>query len=165
MCGFGGCMPYAQALASGSTTANRCAPGGLEVMTQLNALSGQSNLLLEKECLPAPSGAVAVIDEQWCIGCTKCIAVCPVDAIIGASKKMHTVIQVLCTGCDLCQPVCPVDCISMQTRPAVLNPLVSRQRAELKRERFSQGLPEQAAPPIFDTAAILAAALARAIKQ
>ncbi len=114
-CGFAGCRPYAEALAAGTTELNRCPPGGDEVVRALAALTGRPVLPLDPTCgAPGPL-AVAVIDEASCIGCTLCIDACPVDAIIGAAKRMHAVMPSLCTGCALCVAPCPVDCIAMVT--------------------------------------------------
>jgi electron transport complex protein RnfB len=112
-CGFPGCKPYAEAIAKGEADINKCPPGGEEGIHKLADLLG-------KEFIPfgegaAPKGkAVAFIDENTCIGCTLCIQACPVDAIAGAAKQMHTIIAQECTGCELCLPPCPVDCIIMQ---------------------------------------------------
>jgi electron transport complex protein RnfB len=111
-CGFPGCKPYATAIASGEADINLCPPGGEEGIHKLADLLG-------KEFVPFGEGAapkaksVAFIDENTCIGCTLCIQACPVDAILGAAKQMHTIIAQECTGCELCVPPCPVDCISM----------------------------------------------------
>lgn len=110
-CGFEGCLPYAEALSKGESTINRCPPGGLPVMRSLAELLNQLEKAIDPECgVTSPIHAV-YIDETLCIGCTKCIQACPVDAIVGTKKKMHTVIQSECTGCDLCIPPCPLDCI------------------------------------------------------
>ncbi len=112
-CGYDGCRPYAEAIALEGESINRCPPGGDEGIRKLAALLGVPELPLDEDCGPPQPPRVAVIDEQHCIGCTLCIQACPVDAIVGANKLMHTVIPELCTGCDLCVPPCPVDCISM----------------------------------------------------
>lgn len=112
-CGYPACRPYAVAIGDGSANYNQCPPGGAEGIARLAALLGKPviplNLLNGKE----RARPVAVIDEAVCIGCTLCIQACPVDAIVGAAKQMHTVIPELCTGCDLCVAPCPVDCIAM----------------------------------------------------
>ncbi len=111
-CGFPGCKPYATAIAAGEAEINKCPPGGEEGIHKLADLLG-------KEFIPFGEGAapkaksVAFIDESTCIGCTLCIQACPVDAILGAAKQMHTIIASECTGCELCVPPCPVDCIAM----------------------------------------------------
>lgn len=113
-CGYDGCRPYAEAMAAGEAPINRCPPGGAEGIAALAALLGQAVLPLDPTCDPVPDALhVAVIDEVHCIGCTLCIQACPVDAIVGANKLMHTVIPDLCTGCELCVAPCPVDCIAM----------------------------------------------------
>lgn len=109
-CGYEGCLPYAQALSDGSAAHNLCAPGGETVMLDLAALLGRNPLAPAK----IQKSALAWIDESACIGCTACIRACPVDAIAGASKLMHTVIADECTGCGLCVAPCPVDCIHMR---------------------------------------------------
>lgn len=112
-CGFNGCRPYAEAMASGEAACNRCPPGGAEGIRRLSALLATEPLPLDPERGVEHPRAVARIDESLCIGCTLCIQACPVDAIAGAAKQMHTIIPDLCTGCDLCVPPCPVDCIDM----------------------------------------------------
>jgi len=112
-CGEPDCQRYAQAVADGRAAINRCPPGGEEGVARLARLTGQPVLPLDPECGTEGPLKLAVIDEAWCIGCTLCIKACPVDCIIGASKRMHTVIDDQCTGCELCVPVCPVDCIAM----------------------------------------------------
>jgi electron transport complex protein RnfB len=112
-CGFPDCRAYAQAMAAGAADINRCPPGGAEGIVRLARLTGRSVKPLDPERGQEAPRRLAVIDEDWCIGCTLCIKACPVDCIVGASKQMHTVIDELCTGCDLCLPVCPVDCIAM----------------------------------------------------
>ena len=110
-CGFSGCKPYATAIAEGLADINQCPPGNEEGIQKLAALLGvESKPLNTKHGLPKPE-SVALIDEETCIGCTFCIQACPVDAIVGASKKLHTVIAPECTGCELCIAPCPVDCI------------------------------------------------------
>lgn len=109
-CGYPGCRPYAEAINKGEADINLCPPGGMEGVQRLADLLGREVKPLEAEEKPK---AVALIDEQTCIGCTLCIQACPVDAIVGAAKQMHTIIADLCTGCELCVPPCPVECISM----------------------------------------------------
>lgn len=112
-CGYPDCAAYAHAVASGGAGINQCPPGGAQGVERLAAITGQPALPLSAAYgLEAPR-AVAVIDEDWCIGCTLCIKACPTDAILGLNKRMHTVIAPHCTGCELCLPVCPVDCIRM----------------------------------------------------
>ena len=109
-CGFPGCKPYATAIAKGEADINKCPPGGEEGVKKLAELLGVEVKPLDAE--PRPK-AVAFIDENTCIGCTLCIQACPVDAILGAAKQMHSIIASECTGCELCLAPCPVDCISM----------------------------------------------------
>lgn len=112
-CGYPDCHAYAQAVASGEADINQCPPGGDEGIRRLAALTGRPVLPLNPHNGIDGPLTVAVIDENWCIGCTLCIKACPTDAIIGTHKRMHTVIEPWCTGCELCIPVCPVDCISL----------------------------------------------------
>jgi electron transport complex protein RnfB len=112
-CGYADCRGYAEAMASGEADINRCPPGGAEGIARLARLSGRPALALDPDCGSEAPRALAVIDETSCIGCALCLMACPVDAIVGAAKRMHTVIDELCTGCELCLPVCPVDCIAL----------------------------------------------------
>ena len=112
-CGYPDCRAYAQAIADGSAAINRCPPGGAEGIVRLAALTGRPVQPLDADCGAEQPRGVAIIDEAWCIGCTLCLAACPVDAILGAHKRMHTVVADSCNGCELCIPVCPVDCITM----------------------------------------------------
>lgn len=136
LCGYRGCQPYAEAIAQRRCDINRCPPGGDETIADLARLLDVAVKPLDPGCGVTKSPAVAVIDETWCIGCTLCIQACPVDAIVGAAKFMHTVIADQCTGCELCIPPCPVDCIAMvpvardHTRSAQLA------RARQARERY-----------------------------
>jgi len=113
-CGEPDCRRYAQAIAEGRASINRCPPGGAEGIARLAAITGQPLLPLDPAHGHEGPRALAVIDEAWCIGCTLCIKACPVDCIVGAPKRMHTVIEAQCTGCELCVPACPVDCIEMR---------------------------------------------------
>jgi len=113
-CGFPDCLGYAQAIASGEADINQCPPGGAEGVTRLATLTGRTAKPLDPDFGAEGPRTVAFIDEDWCIGCTLCIAACPVDAIVGANKRMHTVLEAHCTGCELCLPVCPVDCILLE---------------------------------------------------
>lgn len=112
-CTFPGCRPYAEAIAGGEADINQCPPGGETTILALADLLGRDAKALNPEHGEEKPKTVAVIDEQTCIGCTLCIQACPVDAILGAAKQMHTVIVEECTGCDLCVEPCPVDCIEM----------------------------------------------------
>ncbi len=112
-CGYVGCRPYAQAIAQGVAAINRCPPGGEATAVALAALLDVPPLRLDRSRGEPGPRVVARIDETLCIGCTLCIAACPVDAIVGAAKLMHTVLAVHCTGCELCLPPCPVNCIAL----------------------------------------------------
>ncbi|MFG6666487.1 RnfABCDGE type electron transport complex subunit B [Halomonas sp. HNIBRBA4712] len=112
-CGFNGCRPYAEAIVQGEAI-NRCPPGGDETLKRLAELTGRPAIALAE---PPQAPTLAVIREAECIGCTKCIQACPVDAILGAAKQMHTVIEDECTGCELCVAPCPVDCIDLVPHP------------------------------------------------
>jgi electron transport complex protein RnfB len=112
-CGYPDCASYARAVASGEAEINQCPPGGSQGIARLAALTGRPLLPLSPAHGQEAPRTVAVIDENWCIGCTLCLKACPTDAIVGLNKRMHTVITPHCTGCELCLPVCPVDCIHM----------------------------------------------------
>jgi electron transport complex protein RnfB len=115
-CGYSGCRPYAEAIASGEAAINQCPPGGAATISALAALLERAPLPLNPaNGLEGPE-LVAQIDEEVCIGCARCLPPCPVDAIIGAQRRMHTVLLALCTGCELCVAPCPVDCIAMVPR-------------------------------------------------
>jgi electron transport complex protein RnfB len=117
-CTFAGCRPYAAALANGEADINQCPPGGDQTAVALAKLLGREARPVDPRFGSVPTHPlVAWIDESACIGCVKCIQACPVDAIVGASKFMHTVIAAQCTGCELCIPPCPVDCIVMRPAP------------------------------------------------
>jgi Na+-translocating ferredoxin:NAD+ oxidoreductase subunit B len=113
-CGYPDCRGYAEAMAAGEAQINQCPPGGEEGVARLAAIAGRPPLPLNPANGVEGPRTVAVIDENWCIGCTLCIKACPTDAILGSNKRMHTVIEPYCTGCELCVPVCPVDCISLE---------------------------------------------------
>jgi electron transport complex protein RnfB len=113
-CGYPDCAGYAQAIAAGEAEINQCPPGGAQGIVRLAQLTGRTPPALNPANGVEAPRTVAVIDENWCIGCTLCIEVCPTDAILGTHKRMHTVIEPYCTGCELCVPVCPVDCISLE---------------------------------------------------
>jgi electron transport complex protein RnfB len=112
-CGYSGCRPYAEAMAAGSADIDRCPPGGDKGARALARVLGVTAKPFDRRRGSADAPQVAVIVEADCIGCTKCIQACPVDAIIGGARHMHVVIDPLCTGCGLCVPACPVDCIVM----------------------------------------------------
>ncbi|MFV2058176.1 MAG: electron transport complex subunit RsxB [Thiohalomonadales bacterium] len=135
-CSYAGCRPYASAIAKGEADINQCPPGGETTIIALADLLGKEIKPLNPENGVEQVKRVALIDEQNCIGCTLCIQACPVDAILGSAKLMHTVIADECTGCDLCLPPCPVDCIAMiPVETTTENWLVD----------FPQGLPENLA--------------------
>lgn len=112
-CGYDGCRPYAEAIAAGTANYNQCPPGGLEGVERLAKLLGKPVIPINPDNGVERPRPVAFIDEQLCIGCTLCMQACPVDAIVGAPKQMHTIVKDQCTGCDLCVAPCPVDCIAM----------------------------------------------------
>ena len=112
-CGYPACRPYAEAMARGEAEINQCPPGGMEGVRRLAAATGRQVIPINPANGLERPRPVAFIDESLCIGCTLCIQACPVDAILGAAKQMHTILPSLCTGCDLCVAPCPVDCIAM----------------------------------------------------
>ncbi|USQ13923.1 RnfABCDGE type electron transport complex subunit B [Legionella lytica] len=131
-CNYSGCLPYAEALAQGSATINKCPPGGVKTVKALAALLNlDASPYLDEAIANTREPSVAVIREADCIGCTKCIKACPVDAIIGSGKLMHAIISHECTGCGLCVTPCPVDCIEMLTLP---EPSYDK---DLARQRFN----------------------------
>ncbi len=113
LCGYPGCRPYARAIVMGEADINRCPPGGEAGIKKLARILKVNSKTLDTSRGLTKMRAIAVIDEARCIGCTLCIQACPVDAILGAAKQMHTVLRRDCTGCELCIPPCPVDCIDM----------------------------------------------------
>jgi electron transport complex protein RnfB len=135
-CGYPDCAAYAQAIADGLADINQCPPGGQEGIGRLAVITGRASRPLNPECGVEGPLTVAVIDEDWCIGCTLCIKACPTDAIVGTNKRMHTIIEDFCTGCELCIPVCPVDCIALEpvsgerTGWAAWNPTLANQARE-----------------------------------
>ena len=144
-CGYPGCRPYAEAIAGGEADIDRCPPGGEEGVARLARLLGREPKPLDPANGPYRPPRAAVIDEAACIGCTKCIQACPVDAIVGASKLMHTVIGSWCTGCELCLPPCPVDCIAMVPVAALPEAHLSRERHEARARRLARDEVEHAA--------------------
>lgn len=169
LCGYPGCRPYAQALAAGHADINQCPPGGDDGARELAALLGVTAKPVDPRFGVVKAPARAVIDESLCIGCTLCIQACPVDAIVGAAKLMHTVIARDCTGCELCIPPCPVDCISMVetgTQPTRTERRraaddarrrFERREARLRRERHSAARAPDAAEPTVDRQRVLRA--------
>ena len=140
-CGYAGCMPYADAIAAGDAAVNRCPPGGETGIATLAALLGVAPLPLDASCGAHQPHRIAVIDEAACIGCAKCLNPCPTDAIVGASKFMHSVIASLCTGCELCIAPCPVDCIRMEidlNHPAMMSKDAARERFQHHTRRLER---------------------------
>lgn len=117
-CGYNGCLPYAQALARGEAAINRCPPGGSDTIQRLAELLDTPALTLDAGCGGESPPQVVWIDPQRCIGCARCLPPCPVDAIVGAQRQLHVVLEDRCTGCELCIAPCPVDCIVLRPRLA-----------------------------------------------
>ncbi len=188
-CGYADCAAYATAIASGEAGIDQCPPGGAQGIARLAALTGQAARPLDPRFGTEGPRSVVVIDENWCIGCSLCIKACPTDAIVGANKLMHTVMEPYCTGCELCIPACPVDCMSLEnasgqaTGWAAWSPAQAQQAREryvFRQERLAReaheeterlGTPALAAaaagtdsppPPAENKQAAIAAALARA---
>jgi len=143
-CGYDGCRPYAEAIAAQAAAINQCPPGGAAGIAKLALLTGEAALPLNPANGSEAPLRVAVIDEPRCIGCTLCIQACPVDAIVGAARRMHTVIDGWCTGCDLCVAPCPVDCIAMvDVAPprawSDADAQAARSRHAARRERLAAG--------------------------
>lgn len=168
-CGYSGCKPYAEAIANHQADINRCPPGGDAGIASLAKLLDRPILALDESCGRHVPLQVAVIDEQHCIGCTLCIQACPVDAIMGANKFMHTVLSADCTGCDLCVAPCPVDCITMV--PVEPARIWSTRDAEIAREHYERRQSRLAPPKknadvqvaaTLDKQAVIAQALLRA---
>ena len=137
-CGFDGCRPYANAIAAGEADIDRCPPGGEEGVARLARELGRAAKPLSADVGSAMPPQIARIDEAACIGCTKCIQACPVDAIVGAAQRMHTVIASWCTGCELCIPPCPVDCIAFSETPAFPPADASRERHRFRAFRLER---------------------------
>jgi Na+-translocating ferredoxin:NAD+ oxidoreductase subunit B len=136
-CGYPGCRPYAEALASGGADIDQCPPGGAATAAALAALLNRAPKPVNPIHGAERPPRVAVIDESVCIGCAKCLPACPVDAIVGARRQLHTVIAAECSGCDLCLPPCPVDCITMvELAPAPLPLATVRALAGRYRDRY-----------------------------
>jgi electron transport complex protein RnfB len=143
-CGYAGCMPYAEAMAAGEADINQCPPGGDATIADLATVLCRKPKVLNPANGEFRAPQVAVIDEETCIGCTKCIQACPVDAIVGASKLMHTVIASWCTGCELCLPPCPVDCIDLLPIAALPEADLSRARHQDRAARLARDERERA---------------------
>lgn len=137
-CGYPDCAAYASAVAAGECGINRCPPGGSAGVQRLADITGQPPQPLDAQCGLEGPRTLAVIDEDWCIGCTLCIDACPTDAIVGTNKRMHTVIEPYCTGCELCVPVCPVDCIALENASGSATGWAawSPEQAQLARSRY-----------------------------
>lgn len=138
-CGYPDCASYAAAVAADDAPINQCPPGGAEGVARLATITGKAALPLNPAHGTEAPRSLAVIDEDWCIGCTLCIKACPTDAIVGANKRMHTIIAAHCTGCELCIPVCPVDCIRLDnaTGSATGWDAWSEAQAEHARKRYA----------------------------
>jgi Na+-translocating ferredoxin:NAD+ oxidoreductase subunit B len=143
-CGYAGCRPYAEAIERGEAQINQCPPGGSTTIAALAAASGRAAVPLNPEHGVEGPPRVAVIDEERCIGCAKCLPPCPVDAIVGAPRQMHTVVRELCTGCELCLPPCPVDCISVVPVDTLPEPALSRTRYDARNARLDRREAERA---------------------
>lgn len=135
-CGYDGCWAYAKAISTGKAEFNQCPPGGKEVIHELAALLDRSAIPLNPKFGETKSRMRAVISEVDCIGCTLCIRACPVDAIVGAIKQMHTVLADWCTGCELCLAPCPVNCITMVSVNRAVNDAQEKGAAALSRVRY-----------------------------
>ncbi|HEX4944405.1 MAG TPA: electron transport complex subunit RsxB [Usitatibacteraceae bacterium] len=144
-CGYDGCRPYAEAIAKGEADIDQCPPGGDEGIAKLAALLDRTVKPLNPVHGEYRPPQAAFIDESLCIGCVKCIHACPVDAIVGASKLMHTVIAGWCTGCELCIPPCPVDCISLVPVARLPDPELSRERFAFRAFRLARDEAERTA--------------------
>jgi electron transport complex protein RnfB len=154
-CGYPSCRDYAGAIARGEADINQCPPGGTETVLALSALTGRAAAPLNRENGLEAAPTVAFIDEQRCIGCTRCLPPCPVDAIVGARQRMHTVVAELCTGCELCVAPCPVDCIVMIPLLASPLPSLALPAADDNRSRYAAHL-ERIARRAAERAAVLA---------
>ncbi len=135
-CSYAGCRPYAEAIAAGIAPVNQCPPGGTELVAELATLLGIDAMPLNAAHGATAAPAAAVIDEAACIGCALCLDACPVDAIVGARKLMHTVITAECTGCGLCLPPCPVDCIELTPTGAPRDRAAQRSAAGRLKARY-----------------------------
>jgi electron transport complex protein RnfB len=138
-CGFADCTEYAQAIGLGQADINQCPPGGMEGVQRIAKVCGLPAKSLNPVFGNESPRNTVYIDEDWCIGCTLCIAACPTDAIVGSNKRMHTVMEKYCTGCELCLPVCPVDCIIVENASAEATAWAawSPAQAQLARERYT----------------------------
>ena len=163
-CGYPNCRAYANAVASGTADINQCPPGGDETAAALANLLDVRVKPLDPRYGAARPPTVAIIDEVRCIGCTLCIEACPVDAIVGAAKLMHTILANACTGCELCLPPCPVDCITMQViKP--LNRVEQRAMATRARLRFDRREARRQSKPIREPAVARTDAFGSAVNK
>ena len=171
-CGYADCRAYADAIAGENAAINRCPPGGAEGIARLALVTGRAELPLDPGCGSESARSLAVIDEGACIGCALCLQACPVDAIVGAAKRMHVVIATHCTGCELCLPVCPVDCIALASASGERTGWAAWDDASAAsaRARYARHAPRVGAPRIAEEEAArrparsetVAAAIARA---
>jgi electron transport complex protein RnfB len=146
-CGYAACRPYAEAIAAGDADIDRCPPGGDETIAELARVLNRAPVPLDASRGVHRALHVARIVEGDCIGCTLCIAACPVDAIVGAQKRMHAVLASLCSGCELCLPACPVDCIRMEPAQRAWtrdDASAARERYEVRQERLAKAKAERA---------------------
>ena len=184
-CGYDGCRPYADAITRGDADIDQCPPGGVKAIARIASVVGRTPIPLNPVNGAEKPLALAVIDESLCIGCTLCIQACPVDAIVGAAKRMHDVVADLCTGCELCLPPCPVDCIDMvpaafawnddrardsRLRHKARNLRLQHARASDAKARAASDIPLHKADASADDRArrrkaIIAAAVARAARR
>ncbi|WP_225783122.1 RnfABCDGE type electron transport complex subunit B [Xenophilus sp. Marseille-Q4582] len=148
-CGYPDCAGYAEAIERGEAGIDQCPPGGDEGVRRLAALTGAAARTLNPAFGTEGPRLLAVIDEAWCIGCTRCLDACPTDAILGVNKHMHTVIAAQCTGCELCLPACPVDCIAFEdAAPGRTGwQAWSAPQAEAARARYAAHRARRQAPP------------------
>ena len=145
-CGYPDCYTYAEAISEHRANINRCAPGGAKVIQALAELTSTTMIPLDKNIQPTNLESTAIIDEEFCIGCTLCMDACPIDSIIGSAKKTHSILNSLCSGCGLCLPPCPTDCIDIiplnvsisHTKPASLQliKLDQASRSKLWKEKY-----------------------------
>jgi len=170
-CGYDGCRPYADAVATRAADINRCPPGGAAVVEALAAITGRAGGPVDAACGTFQGYRTARIDEVHCIGCTLCIDACPVDAILGGPKQMHVVLTQLCSGCELCIAPCPVDCIAMEPAgrawsTADAAAARSRHRARIARRARDERIAERGATaPALDAAPNRAATVAAALER